>query len=213
MKLSVRAQVRLVRLSYLMPLCSGLIFLAVACIPHLFYTSGAEALDTMSLMQLLDNTYRNCIGFLQGTSDGSVAAFYFSVIMMIFWVLSLLFLVLFALFATATAVLCVLIVWTPETEAQPWMNTAKRCYRMLVPNRVFYVIWNLLPLLPAFFPYILQGFYRSVLGEPATAHFFGPPDPVYVALLAAVSIALFLLTRPAQKAFKMDLFRLYKPPK
>ena len=208
--ISARAQVRLVRLAYLMPMISGLIYLALACIPHLFYQSGADALDTLSLLQLLQNTYRDCIGFLRGVSDGSVAAFYFSAVMMIFWVLSLLFVALYALFAAATAVLCGLILWTPGTVPQPWMNKVKRCYRMLVPNRVFFVIWSLLPLLPACFPYILQGFFRSILGESATVHYFGLPDPVYVALLAAAGIALFLLTLPAQKTFRMDLFRLYK---
>lgn len=209
--LSARAQVRLVRLCYLLPVLNGAILLALACIPHLFYQSGPDALDTLSLMQLLQNTYSNCIGFLQGSADGSVAAFYFSVVMMIFWALCWLTMVLYALFALASAVLCALIVWTPGTASQPWMNTAKRCYRMLVPNRVCYGIWCALPLLPSFFPYILQGFYRSILGEQATLHYFGLPDPVYVILLAGLAAALFVLTLPAQKEYRMDLFRLYKP--
>lgn len=209
MKLSKTKQIALIRLCYLIPALCGLIALVLACAPRFFYQSGGEAFDTMSLFQLLDNTYQNCVVFLKGSANGSVSALYFSYIMMAFWVLAWFCIVFYGIFVFATA-LTSITVWTPNTPGSPAINTFKRCYRMLVPNRVFYIIWCCLPVLPSFFPFILQAFYRSVLKEGANAHYFGIPDPVIVLLLCAVSAAFFLLTRASQKELRMDLFRLYK---
>ena len=90
------------------------------------------------------------------------------------------------------------------------LNTAKRVYRILVPNRVFYGVFCFLPLFPAAMPLLYAGLLRAMLKTNAAAHFYGPPDPVY-ALLTGLACALpfFLLLR-AQKEEKMDLFRLYK---
>lgn len=209
MKLSQSAQTALNRLCYLMPALCGLIALVLACTPRFFYQSGGEAFDTMSLLQLMDNTYQNCVTFLRGSANGSVSALYFSYIMMIFWALAWLCTVFYGVFAFAT-LLCSITVWTPNTPGSPAINTLKRCYRMLVPNRVFYVIWCFLPILPSFFPFILQAFYQSVLKETAIAHYFGIPDQITVLLLCASSAAFFLLTRSSQRDLRMDLFRLYK---
>lgn len=209
MRLSKSAGTHLIRLCNLLPLVCGIVMLVLALLPRLFYQSGNDIFDEMSLFQLLENTYRNCIAVIRKPSTGSVSELYFSYIMFSFWILSWLCIVFYALFALFTAVMSGF-AWEPNAPSTKLGNTLKRCYRMLVPNSACYVIFCVLPLLPACYPYLLQLFYRTVLHNPATVHYFGIPDFVPVLIFSVACSALFIITRPAQKELRMDLFRLYK---
>lgn len=205
-----------VRLTYLLPFLLALLFLISACLPHLFYQynleSSPEISGDLSLFELLGNTFEKCFGFLKGNVQGSTSEFYFSIVMMVFWTLSWISVVLYALFSAATALMCVA-VWTPTPSPTKQLNTLKKCYRILVPNRGFYVFYQILPLIPSVFPYLLQTFYRSMLSIDATVYYYVLPTPILAAVLCAVSITCFFLTRRAQDETKMDLFRLYRSGK
>ncbi len=211
-----RKNAALTRLTYLLPFLLSLLFLTSACLPHLFYQyniEGAQELSgDLSLFELLGNTFDKCFGFLTGSSEGTSAEFYFSVVMMTFWTLSWISVVLYALFSLSTALMCVA-VWMPSPTPSKQLNTLKKCYRMLVPNRGFYVFYQILPLIPSAFPYLLQLFYRTMLGIDATVYYYGFPTPILAALLCAASIICFFVTRRAQDLTKMDLFRLYRSEK
>ncbi len=201
-----------IRLCYLLPLLSGLLLLALAAIPHFYFTTDTSALDTMSLFGLLDNTYQTCIGFFNGEANGNVSSLYFSYVMMTFWVLSWLCIALYGLFAVSTALIS-MAAWTPYAVPTHFGNNCKRLYRLLVPNEGMFVFFSLLPLLPSVFPWLLQIFYRNMLELPATLHYFGLPDVVYALLLSAACIALLFLTAAARREkLRMDIFRLYKLP-
>ena len=209
MKLSRSAGTHLTRLCYVLPLVFGAVMLVLALLPRLFYQSGNDIFDEMSLFQLLDNTYTNCLRVIQNPATGSASEVYFSYIMFTFWVLSWLCILLYALFAIFTACMSS-VVWSPDSPATPLGNNFKRCYRILVPNGACYVIFCALPLLPACYPYLLQLFYSTVLKTPANVHYFGAPDFVPVLIFSVACSALFILTRSAQKELRMDLFKLYK---
>ncbi len=202
-----------IRLAYLLPLILGVLFLVVACLPHFFFSyqleSTPELSRDMSLFDLLDNAFATCSPFLGSDAKGAPSDLYFAYTILAFWVLFWISVILYAVFAVFTALLGVLM-WTPTTEGSKPLNTTKRVYRILVPNRVFYVIFCLLPLLPACFPYIVQLFYRSILSLEASVTYYVMPMPIPVLLLCALSVISFLLTKRAQRDWKMDAFRLYK---
>ena len=205
-------QVGLVRLSSLMPVIGGVILLFLALIPHLFYQAGSDVYTTLSLFELMDNTYQSCMGFFNGSTAGTTADLYFHFVMFAVWAVSLLCIVFYGLFVLATA-LMVSFVWTPHPQPHPTVNQLKRAYRILVPNRGFYVFFHVLPVLPSVYPYLLQLFSRTMLGQEMHAHYYGIPDFIIVILLSAASVTLFFVTLSAQRENKMDLFRIYKVEK
>ncbi len=209
-KLSPRGQTNLVRISYLMPLLCGIVMLTLAALPRFFYTLNGDPQSDISLFWLLSNTYSNCTAFLGSTKERLPSEFYFSLTAFAFCLLSWLCVALYALFAGFTAIL---MAFTWRAETSPLVNTLKRAYRILVPNRGFYTVFCLLPILPACFPYLLQGFYASFMELRTPVYYYGIPDVVPVAILAAGTITLFFLSLSAQKTMRMDLFRLYKTEK
>ncbi len=202
-------RVGLIRLTYLMPTVCGVILLFLAALPHLFYQANNDVYSTLSLFQLLGNTYQEGSKFLTGTAQGTTADFYFYLVMLSFFALSLLCMILYGIFAVFSTVM-VGYVWTPHATPTALGNNLKRAYRIAVPNRGFFVFYHLLPLFPSFYPYLLQIFSKKILGMEMKAFYYGIPDVVAVAVLAAASIALFFFTLSAQKENKMDLFRIYK---
>ena len=100
--------------------------------------------------------------------------------------------------------------WTPYRTPTMLENKLKRAYRILVPNRGFFVFFQILPLIPALFPYFFQLFANRMLGQSMRVYYLGIPDFVIVLLLAATSLTLFFVSLSDQKNNKMDLFRIYK---
>ena len=209
-KLSPTSQTAWIRLAYLLPLIGGIAMLVLACIPRFFYLLEGDPQSDVSLFWLLGNTYSNCTAFFQSTEDRLPSEFYFSITSFVFCLLSWLCIILYSIFACFTALLMAF-TWRGETSSA--VNAIKRCYRILVPNRGFYPVFCLMPILPACFPYLLQGFYGSFMKLDTPVFYYGVPDVVPVAILAAGAIALFFATRSAQKKLRMDLFRLYKTEK
>lgn len=198
-----------VRLAYLFPCLVGILLLFLAILPHLFYRVGSKVYSTLSLFKLLENTHESCMGFFNGTKEGTTAQLYFHFVMFAFWLLSVISMLLYGVFVLSTMVMTVF-VWTPYSPPTPTVNKLKRAYRIAVPNRGFFVFFQILPVLPSLFPYFLQHFSRTVLGQKMYAHYYGIPDFIIVLVLSAASITLFLTTLSAQKDNRMDLFRIYK---
>ena len=198
-----------VRLAHLLPPISAAIMLLLASVPRFFFQIGGEVLDDLSLFGLMVNAYEFCRGVFNGTIESDTAAIYFSDIMITILAVSLAAIVFYAIFALFTALMNGF-VWTPQANGHPTVNKLKRAYRILVPNRACYVIYNLLPLIPSVFPYFFRHFYHTRLGMKTTLHYYGFPDVILVALLCGASCALFLRTLSAQRENRMDLFRVYK---
>ena len=198
-----------VRLAYLFPCFVGVILLFLAILPHLFYRVGNEVHSTLSLFKLLENTHERCMDLFNGMKEGTTAELYFHFVMYAFWLLSMISMVLYGIFVLFTTVMTVFI-WTPYSTSTPTVNKLKRAYRIAVPNRGFFVFFQILPVLPSLFPYFLQYFSGTVLGQKMYAYYYGIPDFIIVLILSVASITLFLTTLSAQKNNKMDLFRIYK---
>ena len=129
--------------------------------------------------------------------------------MLVCWAISLLCIILYTIFVIATTVMLSAI-WFPQTHPTPLGNKLKRIYRIFVPNRGFFVFFQILPIVPAIFPYLLQWFSKNVYDPWMRVYYYGVPDWIIVFLLSAASITLFLTSLSAQKAHRMDLFRIYK---
>lgn len=199
----------MIRLAYLMPLISGIILLILGFVPHLFYRLNNDVYSTLSPFQLLGNTYEQATRFVTGTASGTTADFYFFMVMLAFWALSTLCIALFAIFSALTSVM-LYSVWTPQNHPTEIGNKLKRLYRIFVPNRGFFVFYQILPIIPAFFPYLFQLFCKKMLGQTMKVYYYGIPDWIVALILSAAAIALFFASLSAQKENRMDLFRIYK---
>ena len=196
-----------VRICYLLPLLAGLALLIPAWVPHIFFYQDGSLSATVGLFDLLGYLREETSNILH--ADGSVApsTYRFALLMSILTVASWFFVVWYALFAALTAALSI---WAFASAPSETLNTAKRVYRTIVPNRVFYGVFSFLPLLPALMPILYARFLRTMLGTNVTVYFYGAPDWVY-ALVAGVVCALpFYLLLRAQKEKKTDLFRIYR---
>ena len=199
----------MIRLSYSMPLINGIIFLILGFLPHLFYISGNNNPPTLSPFGLLDIVHANGLEYLSATASGTTEDFYFYMIMLAFWAVCTLCIALYAIFATWTTVMLVS-VWTPQDHPTIKGNKFKRAYRIFVPNRGFFVFYQILPIVPAIFPHLFQLFCKNMLGQTMKVYYYGIPDWIVVSILTVVAITLFFASLSAQKEHKMDLFRIYK---
>lgn len=196
-----------IRLCYLLPLFAGFALLLPALIPHIFFFQDGKLSETVNLFDLLGYIRAQASNILHATGSVAPDTYRFALLMSVLTVAAWFFVAWYIVFAVFTAVLSV---WAFGSEPSAALNTAKRVYRILVPNRAFYGVFCFLPLLPALMPLLYARFLRSMLETDATVHFYGAPDWVY-ALLAGIVCALpFYLLLRAQKEKKMDLFRIYR---
>lgn len=198
----------LIRLAYLMPVINFVIFSFLFLLPRFFYTMS-DVGATWSLFQMLDVTRAAAVHFFNGSTQGTTTDFYFYLVMMSFFALSLLCITLYGIFSVFTAIMTGY-VWTPHAVPTVRGNNLKRAYRIAVPNRGFFVFFQLLPIFPSVYPYLFQIVSKRILGQQMKVFYYGIPDVIVVAVLAAASITLFFVTLSAQKENKMDLFRIYK---
>jgi len=214
MRLTDKQQQALVRTAHLLPSLTALILLIFAALPHFFYQSGVGTSSTMGVFQILNISFDESLTYFGTTMiESTVADFYFYVWLIVFCVLSWACVFFYAVYAVIHTVVSIFVVWSPDLHPTQGSNLIKRIYRVIVPNRGFYAFYNLLPLLPSFFPLILQTLYRRILMEKVTTYYFGipvPVDSIVAILLCGASIALFFVSLKAQKRCRMDLFRIYK---
>lgn len=201
----------LIRIAYLLPAIFGIVMLIVALLPHVFFFYNGAAYETQSMLSLMASTWEESRAMLDGSVNGSSAAYFFSLIMSVFVVLSWVCGILYALTAAASAVCSCIAFAYPPTH--PISNRSKRWMQFFCPNRVLYVLSNLLLLLPAAFPQILQHFYRTQFAYDMKLYFIGVNDLILAIVFVVVNVTSFLALLPAQADEHMDLFRLYKSKK
>ena len=180
--------------------------LILFAIPNLFFLYQGEAHKTWSLFGLLGNTWKEC----SRLGDVSVNAFWFSMTMRFFVVLSLLAMLGYLLTAIPAAICSSKAFSVPPTH--PDANRAKRWLRFFCPNRILYAVTNLLLLVSALFPHILLANYRSQMGYVMELWYTPQWLPLWLvaAVLAVLNLTSFFALLPAQEREQMDMFRLYK---
>ncbi len=199
----------LIRLSYLLPVISGLILLIYAAVPHIYFLHENRVYQTLSSFDLVANTFETCSALLSDGAGADAGTIYFAygmrIAVIVFWVVIL----LYAILAVAAALTSCLAFWGEPTARET--NRAKRWMQFFCPNRATYVIGNLILLLASAFPDILLYFYQTQLGyTDMQLHFFGPGDLLLGGILIALNVLSFLLLLPAQAEEHLDMFRLYK---
>ena len=197
-----------IRLAYLMPLVTFLFLVIYGLIPHLYFIYQDVAYETMTLFTMVNNTWDECQAVLS-ESGGSASAVLFSYTMtaatIVFWGT----LILHGIFAFTSAICSVYAFSRIPTDRTA--NRAKRILQVICPNRVFFVIGGLLPLLYATFPLLLRHCYREQMSMSISIHATtGVMDPIPAILLVLIGTTLFLATLPLQGREHLDLFRLYK---
>ena len=207
-RLSSPARRAWIRIAYLLPALVALLLLIYACIPHLFFLFEGEAHETLNLFTLMSNTWDEGRALIKGATDGSGNALMFSYIMTCGVIVSWVAIVLYTL-VTGPAAVCSCYAFSKEPTSRE-SNLAKRWLRFFCPNRILFVLTNLLPIFPSLFPYLLLANYRAYWNYDIKLFYIGPPAWVLVVLLLLLGILPFLLLLPAQASEHLDMFRLYK---
>lgn len=199
----------LIRTVYLLPLLTSIILWVHVFIPHLFFLFGGTAYETMSLTKLMSNAWTQCQGILKAGADAKAyEATLFSYLMTTCVILSWAALSIHLVVSLLTAITSLRAFSNAPTSKE--CNVAKRVLHLICPNRVCFVICNLLPILPAVFPYILASAYQEYLFLDMKVHSIGPSEIWLMLPLVLFCEILFLSLIPAQRDLHMDMFRLYK---
>ena len=205
--LSVRSRRVLIHLCYFLPLLFGVVLLAYALIPHLWFVYDREAYSTMNLFELQENAWAFYEQIQAGAVTESAAVTRFAqllpVVSALFWVLP----ILYGILSLAIAV-CAVIAFSFEPTSRI-ANRTKRVLYLVCPNRVTYLLLPLLPLFSSLFPQLLLWLYRWQ-GLNIRLYTFFVADWILVLILAAINAAVFIILLPMQSESHLDLFRIYK---
>ena len=206
-RLSVRSRRVLIHLCYFLPLLFGVVLLAYALIPHLWFVYDREAYSTMNLFELQENAWAFYEQIQAGAVTESAAVTRFAqllpVVSALFWVLP----ILYGILSLAVAV-CAVIAFSFEPTSRI-ANRTKRVLYLVCPNRVTYLLLPLLPLFSSLFPQLLLWLYRWQ-GLNIRLYTFFVADWILVLILAAINAAVFIILLPMQSESHLDLFRIYK---
>ncbi len=198
-----------IRLTYLLPLITSVILWVHIFIPHLFFTYQGEAYETMSLTRLMSNAWTQCRGILSGGADAEAyEATLFSYLMTAAVIVAWASLVIHAVVSLLAAITSLRAFSNAPTSKEA--NVAKRVLHLICPNRVCFVICNLLPIFPAILPYLLSGAYKTYLFMDMKVFSIGPSELWLMIPLVLLCEILFLSLLPAQRDTHLDMFRLYK---
>ena len=198
----------LIRVVYLLPAIAWLGILIHACIPHLYFVYNDIAQETVSIFALMGNTWQECIGFFDGTANGTPADLMFSYIMVFVVVLTWISVIWCGLFALACAGCSYYAFGRSPTDK--YANRAKKLFYLVCPNRVCYVLFSLPVPLLALFPHILTLAYLRQLGLTVRLYAFGPMNWIPAVILCVLCVGGFLGTLAWQDVYHLDMFRLYK---
>lgn len=204
----VSARRKPVWVAYLLPLVCALALLIWALIPHLFFIYGGDVKETISLFDLMGNTWKSCTAALSGDAKNSTTAIYFSYIMIVALVISWLAIAVNLLMTVVGAVCACLAL--PRDPVDPATNGVKRWMKFFCFNRGVFAVATLLPILPFLLPQLLIWFYRSWFAYDMSLHYFAIPSWIAALVLSLLSFATFVATLRLQREEHMDLFRLYK---
>ena len=206
-RFSVRSRRVLIHLCYFLPLLFGVVLLAYALIPHLWFVYDREAYSTMNLFELQENAWAFYEQIQAGAVTESAAVTRFAqllpVVSALFWVLP----ILYGILSLAIAV-CAVIAFSFEPTSRI-ANRTKRVLYLVCPNRVTYLLLPLLPLFSSLFPQLLLWLYRWQ-GLNIRLYTFFVADWILVLILAAINAAVFIILLPMQSESHLDLFRIYK---
>ncbi len=201
----------LITLIYLLPALSWITLLLWAAIPHLFFLYEGKAQDTLSLFELMGNTWEQAVNALSN-SNSPFNQQLFSYITGGAVLLSWIFMILFGIFSLSCAA-CALYTFRQAPTSMK-ANRAKRFLHLVCPNRVCFVLFHLLPILPPLLPYLLTFcFEKYILIDGMKVFYYGPADWILATILMLLTVVSFLSSIPAQSLEHRDLFRLYKSKK
>ncbi|MBR3894357.1 MAG: hypothetical protein IKJ35_04325 [Clostridia bacterium] len=200
-----------IRVTYLLPALFGLIMLICFFVPHVFFLYNGKPQATCSPFELMCNTWDATIPALSSEATSSGTVYFFALTMVIVTVISWICVFTYASMAISSAICSTVAFFCVPSDRLA--NRAKRWMHFFCPNRVMYVISNLLLLLPAAFPYLLGHFYRSQLGYDMRAYFIGASDLILAVIFVILSVSAFLALLPMQAREEMDMYRLNKSKK
>ena len=199
---------RLIRLVYLLPAITWLWVLISAFIPHLYFVYEDVAQETLSIVHLMGNSWKECIGFFDGTANGTTADLMFSYFVVFTVVLTWIAVVWCGLFALTCAGLSSYALGRSPTDK--YTNRAKKIFHLVCPHRVCYGLFSAFLPFIAFYPQILILLYKQQLGMSVQLFAFGWMDWIPATLLSLLSLGGFLGTLAWQDVTHLDMFRLYK---
>ena len=189
---------------YFLPLAFGMVLFIWALVPHLFFIYGDDAKETMSLLELMRNTWTQCRQTLKSVGKNSSTAIYFSWAMLAMVAFSWLTVIGNAVVSICSAV-CAGVAFSKPAD-DPTVRCVGRWMRFFCFNPVIYTLTCCAACVPFFVPLLLEWFYRNWFVYEMSLNYFGPPSWVVAVVLALGSGVTFAATRRLQREMEMDLF-------
>ena len=192
---------------YIFPVIANLLIFAFLFIPNMRFTLDNDVRKSMSLFELIKNTWYNSRVYLfsaqtQQTNDG--ALFYKAVFVSLI-ICGLLFLIGTAMTAFASVVTVRYFNYNDDK--------LKNIYTAIVPNRIVMLAFSL-PLLPlAFFPELLVYFYKHLLLYPVNVSYSGLSAGILSLITFILLIITTFLSKKREIAVGLNLFNFSEQKK
>ena len=185
---------------YIFPAIANLLIIVSLFIPNMRFTLDKDVRQSMSLFELIKNTWYNSRVYLfsaqtQQTNDG---ALFYKAVFVTLIICGLLFLIGTAMtvFASVTAL----------KYFKIGDKKAKNIYTAIVPNRFVMLLFAVILLPITFFPEMLVYFYKHLLLYPVSVSYSGVSAGIISLILLVLLIVTTFISRKQEIAHGLNIF-------
>ena len=185
---------------YIFPAIANLLIVVSLFIPNMRFTLDQDVRQSMSLFELIKNTWYNSRVYLfsvqtQQTSDGTL---FYKAVFVTLIVCGLLFLIGTAMTVFASVATLKYFKFNDKR--------AKNIYTAIVPNRLVMLLFSLMLLPITFFPEMLVYFYKHLLLYPVSVSYSVVSSGIISLILLVLLIATTFLSRKQEITCGLNIF-------
>lgn len=197
-------------LRYIFPLVSYIAFAALAFIPCVKFTLDSEQHSTMSLLDLLDNSWESARQYLFSsqitpTNDGTL--FY----KIIFISIIVAFLLFFIALAADIFSLAVYLIFAKQKDKKDSVCKPRALYLALIPNRAVLCIIRMLALPLLFFPKLVAYLYQKILLYSVSVGAEAMLPAYIAAAIILLSIVITVISKRSEVKNGLNIFAKATP--
>ena len=194
----------LVYLRYILPACFAILTVAAAFIPCVAFTLEMNKLETRSLVAVMSDAWKQCRHYLSGASSmQSDATAAFSLWITVGIIVTVIATVAIVGLSVWSSVMSVRVI-RPGTDDETTVN-ARRLLCRVFPGKVWYLVANLLIIIPAAFPNYMAIIYTRVLYLSTEVK----NGLMWIVIaFAVIEVALVIVSARYEKELDMDVFAI-----
>ena len=185
---------------YVFPVISNILIIVFAFIPNMRFTLENDVRQSMSLWELIKNTWYNSRMYLfsEQTKQTNDGALFYKAVFITLVICGVLFLI--GTLMSAFASLATLRYFKLND------TKLKNIYTAIVPNRFVMLVFSLTLLPITFLPEILVYFYKHLLLYPVSISYSGLSCGIMSLVVTVIMIALTLLSAKTETSLGLNIF-------